>query len=111
MDATERLVYDSEVSAAVLGKGDCFVLINSDNGSVAATEAARAEGFYFCGVVGLKSGRVELEIASPDRETVRIMGFALREFADMCSANLVPESDFTNWMTRLHALVDPRTQV
>ena len=107
MDATEKLVFESEISAAVLGKGDEFVLVNLAHYDQAVPDAARARGYHFCGVVGLMNGRLSLEIASPDPESVRLMAFALREFTDMCAANSKPDA-FADWMTKLHELPDTR---
>lgn len=57
MDAQEQLVFESEISVAVLGRGAEFVLIRL-NGEIDedATVRAAEKGYRYCGCLGVKDG-------------------------------------------------------
>lgn len=108
MDAIEKLVFECEVSAAVLGKGEEFVFARLPDVPEAVTAYARERGFRYCGVVGAKAGRIELELASLDPENVKMMAFAVAEFAKCKEASPVLDGDSADWLERLHRLPDTR---
>lgn len=96
MDAQQKLVWDADISAAVLGRGTDFVLIPiSHKEDTSASEAlARERGFSFCGVLGyFENGRTEAKCEpneDPDLalETVVIMASAVQTFAEYVVAKL-----------------------
>lgn len=106
MDAIDKLVSECEVSAAVLGRGESFMLIDTRNVCPEAVASAHAQHFNFCGVVGVKGGHLELELSSLDPETVKMMAFAAVKFAECQTAQ--PVSDGVDWLERLHRLPDTR---
>lgn len=112
LDAQEQLVWDSEVSVAVLGKGKGrdFVLVPLKDAELDATELVetRSRGFFFCGVLGIRDGQPSAECSDLDAAFV-MMHAALAFAQEMAGAGrLRPKDDSAAWCERLHALEDPR---
>jgi hypothetical protein len=106
MDRLQQLAWDSPLCAAVVGKGDDFVLLPLEGliSEAAKQDAAKRE-LQFCGVVGLRDGSVEVEMESPvDQEALRIMARAVASFTE----RFAPRSDGVDWLERLYQLPDPR---
>ena len=58
MDAEQQMVFDGECPAAVLGRGEEFILIFLDGPiNDAATAEAAAKGFAYCGVMAVSNGQ------------------------------------------------------
>jgi len=108
IDAVERLVCESEVSVAVLGKGREFVLVSPKDSEPDAGELAeaRSRGFFFCGVLGIKDGQPSAECSCLDAAFV--MMHAALAFSQEMLGRLRPKDDSAAWCERLHALEDPR---
>lgn len=112
MDATERLVADSEMSAAVLGKGREFLLVDLSGETDAAMEAARARGFSYCGCLAVVNGQATAR-PEPDADSTLTMLYAALAFAHLVGDRLMPpqpKSDSVEWLTRLYALPDTRPE-
>jgi hypothetical protein len=113
MDAHETLVFDSEISVAVLGRGAEFVLIRL-NGEIddATTVRAIERGFRYCGCLGVKDGVPGVR-CEPDADALFTMCFAGLEFAVMVAERLKQKAkgEGVEWLTALFALEDPRHEV
>lgn len=108
LDVEERLVWESEVSVAVLGRGKDFVLIRLDVNQSDATALARSRGFFYCGALGIRDGQPSAECSCPDA-AFTMMHAALSFAQEMAMAGrLRPKDDSAAWCERLHALEDPR---
>lgn len=109
MCADERLVSESEVSFAVLGKGRDFVLValHTDTAEDATQMAeARSRGFFYCGVLGMRDGQPSAECSASDAAFT--MMHAALAFAQEMAGQLRPKDDSVQWLTRLWELPDPR---
>jgi len=112
MDAEEQLVWDAEISAVILGKGEEFVLIPLDGTPTPAfLELAKARGYEYCGVAAYKDGQCS---ASCERNpgavhTVMCASFAFARYV-AAKTHLKPEGDGADWLERLATLVDPRVE-
>jgi hypothetical protein len=105
MDAQETLVFNSTVTAAVLGRGEQFALVYLPYSQAEAFQYGK-EGFRYAGVVGLLNGKVEI-VSEPDLEARILTLLAALRFAQ----DLIPSAandDSVEWLTKLHALEDPR---
>ncbi len=112
MDATERLVVDSEMSTAVLGRGSEFILVDLSGETDAAMEAARARGFSYCGCLAVVNGQATAQ-PEPDADAMLTMLYAGLAFAHLVADRLTPpqpKSDSVEWLTRLYALPDTRPE-
>jgi hypothetical protein len=112
MDTQERLVSESEVSAAVLGRGGKdFVLIRLDGnrGSDATALAeARSRGFFYCGALGITEGQPSAECSCPDA-ALTMMHAALSFAQEMgVAGRLRPKDDSARWLEELYRLPDTR---
>jgi hypothetical protein len=111
IDAVERLVCESEVSVAVLGRGRDFMLIRLDgDGELDPIELAeaRSRGFFYAGALGITDGQPTVEWSDPDAAFVMVRA-ALAFAQEMAVAGrLRPKDDSAAWCERLHALEIPR---
>lgn len=111
MDAPERIAMTGEVSVAVLGKGADFVLIDI-TGPIddAATTAALAKGFSYCGVMGVKDGEAGVK-CEPNADAAFTMMHAALAFASQIAGRITekPKGDSREWLERLYTLPDMRT--
>ena len=110
MDIQEQLVFDSEISVAVLGKGRDFVLIRLD-GKVdeAAMEEAKSKDYAYCGVLGVKDGQAGAK-CEPNPDAAYTMMHAALAFAQQVNERLTSRAmgDSAEWLTRLFELPDTR---
>jgi hypothetical protein len=106
MDATEKLVSQSATSAAVLGSGDDFLLVPLEGGTlpVASVEIAKARGYFYCGVLCVVNGHVEIE---GPQEFRPILLRAAVPFAEYVVAKK-RAGDAVDWLEKLHSLPDSR---
>jgi hypothetical protein len=106
MDA-QQIAWNCSISAAVLGKGEEFVLCPLDEPTPASEALARAHGYVFCGVMGYdpQAGRSIAKCEDPD--SVITMMHAAFAFAQFVAARLKPKSD---WLEKLWELPDTRTE-
>ena len=87
-DAQEQLVFDSEISVAVIGRAGDFVLIDlTDNIDDAVVETARARRFGYCGVLALINGEPVAKCES-DADAVYTMMHAGLAFTRMMADKL-----------------------
>jgi hypothetical protein len=111
-DTTEQLVWDSEVSYAVLGRDRDFVLVRLHvNGETEATQLAEAKrrNFFYAGVLGLRDGQPSAESSGP--ETAFTLTLAALAFSQEMAASgrLRPKDDFCVFAEALFRLPDNRT--
>jgi hypothetical protein len=99
-DPQEQLVWESKVSAAVLGRGNEFVLIRLDGSDLAALAEARSRDFIYCGALGIIDGQPCAECSCPDAAFTMIA----QEMA--VEGRLRPKDDSVQWLTRLWELPD-----
>lgn len=110
LDAQERLVWDSEVSAVVLGRGKDFVLVPLFDRELDATKLAEAQSraYTYAGVLSIsKDGQPGTECESRPGAALTMLHAAL-VFAQEMAGRLRPKDDSAAWCERLHALEDPR---
>ena len=115
MDPQQQLVFDSEISAAVLGKGSEFVLIPLPKQTPldkAQVTRCNARGFLLAGFLGLKEGhvRVERESAHPEAAEPLLHGaiaFCLQN-ADKLQSD--SSADSIRWLEQLYSLPDLREE-
>jgi hypothetical protein len=107
----EKLVLRSTCTAAVLGRGDNFLLVYLDGKSIPEAEMleANTQDFLFRGVVGLVNGRVEVE-CEPVLEAKLIVLRAAIAFAQNLTAPRVPNGDAVSWLENLIRLEDDRPE-
>src|SRR5258708_38538898 len=111
MDAMEQLVFDSEISVAVMGRGGEFVIVRIDGGiDEAATEEAVRKGYAYCGCLGIKDGVPGAKCES-NPDAIYTCLLASLAFARMVCERLKPppKGDGVEWLTRLFVLPDTRT--
>lgn len=110
MDAIAQLVWDSQISVAVLGRGNDFILIPLNETGVPMSETllatARDRDFVFAGVFGFING--EAKCKSESLDALPTMCAAIPAFVEFLRERLAPKSDAVDWLTKLHALEDPR---
>lgn len=111
MDVQEQLVWESEVSAAVLGNGEEFVLIRLDINEEceqAAIERAISKGFVYCGVLGFKNGHAAVRCGD-DPGAIYTIAHASVAFAHVIAQHLRrQQGDAVDWLESLHSLPDTR---
>lgn len=107
MDATEKLILQSAASAAVLSSGDDFLLIPLEDGTLpqASVDFAKTRGYFYCGVLCVVNGQVEIE---GPQECRPVLLRAAVPFAEYVVARNVPTDDSVDFLERLHRLDDPR---
>ena len=113
MDATEQLVFESEICVGVLGKaGGDFILVPLKDGPVdgTVTDAAIERGYRYCGVLGIVNG-VPGAKCEPDPDSILCCLLASLAFARMVCDRIKPaaKGDFDEFMARMWALEAPRT--
>lgn len=112
MDA-QQLVNESQIAAAVVGKGEEFRLIpiTADGPDTTAMQAAMGRGFEYCGVMGWANGQARSR-CEPSMEAIGIMACASLAFAEMVAAQLKKQQagDGTEWLQKLWELPDTRGQ-
>jgi hypothetical protein len=107
LDTTEQLVWDSESSAAVLGSADGFLLILLDGLLPhASLEFATVRGYFYCGVLCVVNGSMEIE-GPEEIECRRLLLRAAVPFAEYIAAK-APKDDSAEWCANLWKLEDPR---
>jgi len=110
MDAQQQLVWDSEISVVVLGKGTEFVLVPlGEPGPIPKeiTEDAKRRGLRFCGVLGrFKDGSAGME-CEPDVESMSVMARACFGFAGLLERQT---GDSAEWLKKLWTLPDTRSE-
>ena len=108
MDAHEQIVWDGEVAAAVLGKGEDFALLFL-NGPLddATTKNALDRGFSYCGVLGIIDGRCAVK-CEPRPDAALTMMHAALAFAQQVAELLRPRGDSVEWLDALYCLLDTR---
>jgi hypothetical protein len=111
MDAHETLVVESEISVAVMGRDEDFVLIRLQ-GEIGEdlTSQGREKGYAYCGVLGVKGGQAGAKCA-PNPDAVYTMMRAALGFAQLFADRLKQKSqgDAVGWLTALFGLPDTRT--
>jgi hypothetical protein len=109
MDAQEQLVWDSEISMAVVGKGGDFVLIDLGEVDDDVTKLALARGYAWCGVLGVKDGQ-PCANCEPNPDAALTMMHAALAFAQKVADRLRPpqKGDAVEWLESLYRLPDPR---
>ena len=111
MDAQEQLVWNAEMSVAVLGKGEEFVLISLDGPiDEAVTIDALSKGYRWCGVMGIKDGHAAAK-SEQHPDAIYTMMHAALGFAKQVAEKLRPKSDVGDeleWLERIHRLPDMR---
>lgn len=114
MDAQQQLVWDAEISCAVLGNaaGE-FVLLSLDDKGLtlnkAEIERAHQKSFQYCGVMAYADGQCGARSES-DPVSLSVMMQASFEFARLVVAKLKPLSDGADWLQKLWNLPDERGQ-
>ena len=113
MDATEQLAFESEICCAVLGNGRDFVLVHlSQPGGMdqAVIDEAIKNGFFYCGILGLKDGQAEVQ-CEPDLGSIRTMMYAGLAFSRLVADRLhesQSKGDAAEWLDRLFQIPDNR---
>ena len=111
MDATENITRNATSAAIVLTRGEelCLIELSGKPDAVSQSMALLRAGFTHQGFVGLVAGIVKTAPCSPlDCECMFAMGRAAKTFAMLFSAPVDVEGDSVDWLTKLHALEDPR---
>lgn len=93
LDAIEKLVWDAEISAAVLGGRHGEVVLVYLDGPTDNSEllALATRGTFFVGAVGLVNGRVEIEPEEPGcAESLRVLARAAGDFAQSVAKAIGP---------------------
>ena len=104
MDAEQRLVWDAEVSAALLCNftADDFELIDLD--STFNADALSARGLSWAGVIAFKAGGVTMALSDPSAISFEMMRRVSNEFARRLAGRI----SGVDWLERLYRLPDPR---
>ena len=106
-DTHEQLVFDSEISVAVLGKDEKFIFVRLGQDSVDyALADAKDNGYAYAGVIGIKDGVPSVQ-CEPDPASMRVMVLAGLAFAGMI-AEMQKHQMSTDFCERLFALPDLR---
>jgi hypothetical protein len=108
-DTHEQLVFDSEISVAVLGKGEEFILVRLGKGLDDTSADAMDNGYSYAGVIGIKDGVPGVQ-CEPDPASMRVMVLAGLAFAGMIAEQLKQHQMSTDFCERLFALPDPRSE-
>jgi hypothetical protein len=109
LDEQQALAFTSDFCCAVLGSLDRgFMLVPLHNHgepvlTEAETERAHANGFSFCGVLGLIDGKCVAR-CEPGIEAVSLCAAASPDFA-----RLVLERTKDDWLERMYRLPDTRS--
>ena len=109
MDAMETFVTRSTITAAVLGRGNQFLLAYLNEKAISESDRLLAleRGYVFCGCIGLVDGHVEVE-HEPFLEAKILTFYAALRFAEDLHAPKTANSDAVSWLENLHKLEDPR---
>jgi hypothetical protein len=104
MDATERLVWDSDISVAVRGKDGDIMLIRLD-GEIDHGVDALSRGYSYAGVLGRKDGQTHMLCEPGFDVTVRLARIA---FAKQVAATREHKGDSVEFLEALYCLPDTR---
>lgn len=112
MDATQKLVFDAEISVGVLGKGESFVLVPlTEPGPLpqAVLDGAKRRDLAFVGVLGVVDGEAFAR-CEPGVGAIYTMMHAALAFAQQVADRLRPRGNGVGWLDleRLWELPDPR---
>lgn len=118
VDAREnQFVADADLAVAVLGAGEQYLFIDLSGGYSdrtafdASVAEAKARGFIHCGYLRVKVGVPEALCADPRGSLT--MTFAactwIRSIADYFRPAPVQTGDSLEWLSRLYAVPDIRT--
>ena len=102
MDSQQQLVWDAEISAAVLGKGEEVLLVPlSEPGPVpqSVIEDAQRRGLEFCGVMGYTNGQSAAR-CEPTEQAVITMARAVFSFAQYVADKL--KAQRAEWLKRAY---------
>ncbi len=109
MDAEQQMVFDGECPAAVLGRGEEFILIFLDGPiNDAATAEAAAKGFAYCGVMAVSNGQCCAKFDPTNPEGLDVMMRAAWDFAERVAGKIKRQRSSTDWLERLWNLPDTR---
>ena len=112
MDSMERLTWDSEIVAGVLGKADRFLLVPlTEAGPISdeVMEDAASRGFKFVGVLAVINGHAAAR-CEPGMGASYTMMHASLAFAQQVADKLKDrqQGDSVDWLRRLWTLPDTR---
>jgi hypothetical protein len=117
MDATEQLVSESEICAAVLGNGYESVLIPLDEPGAlpeASIQLAKERGYFFAGVMGYHDGhtvlKCELTRAAADTMKSAAPAFAKYVAEKLSLDGAIAPERWVEHMRRLWELPDTRRE-
>lgn len=119
MDALEKLVYEANLSAAVLGRpgSDVFMMVPLKGDGTAINPALFDEihekQLEFCGVFGLVQGVARCQTQRP--EDLGVMLLAVPAFLEYVRESLMPSDGpkadaFSDWLEQLYQLPDTRNE-
>ncbi len=105
MDAHEQTVFEGELAAAVMGKGEDFRLFWLDGPlDDSATKDALDRGFQYAGVLAVINGQCHAKCA------VQTMVVAALDFAAHVAERLRPKRDEVEFLEQLYRRTDGRTR-
>lgn len=112
-----QFVADADLAVAVLGAGEQYLYIDLSEGLSnraafdASVSEAKARGFIHCGFLRAKAGVPEALCADP--RGILTMTYAactwIRSIADYFRPAPVQTGDSVEWLSRLYAVPDTRT--
>jgi hypothetical protein len=108
MDAQQQVVWNAEISAAVLGNAAGHsVVIDLDRSLPSDLDLFKQHGFTWCGVMAYSNGQCsascELTV-----EAMSCLASAAFQFAQLVAARLKRGNENTAWLERLYQLPDTR---
>jgi hypothetical protein len=111
MNAEQKLAWDSEVACAVLiAEGKDAYMIDLDQLPTFEYRMLLARlGCRYIGTLGIKNGVVDCAPADLHPDTVRGITEAVAPFLQYAKTKIKPKGDSVDWLTRLAALPDSRT--
>ncbi len=108
MDAHEQTVFESELAAAVMGKGEDFRLFWLDGPlDDATTKDALDRGYEYAGVLAVINGQCHAKCAERPGAVQTIVAAAV-DFAQQVAEKLQPKGDEVKFLERLYRLPDTR---
>lgn len=112
MDAQQRIAWDCEISAAVMGNGTEIFLVPLDEDISAASEIARIRDFRFFGVMGYDANGKVASRSESSLEALCGMACAAGAFAELVVDRLKRGErgdSCVDALERLFLLEDPRS--